>query len=157
MSDPIEPVEKEIEGEIYTIGHFAATKGQSVFVRLMKTMGPALAKLFKLADKSKKHTDEEELEIVSEALMALSETLDENEWEKTAKMLMGVVTISGQEIKDFEIRFRGKTFTLFRIYAAVIMVNYKDFFGGLAGLKGLAKARAKESNAQNTSPGPSGV
>lgn len=154
----IEPVEKMIDDELYTVDLFTATKGQKVFVRLIKHMGPALAKLFKLSDKKKKYSDEEELEVVSEALQSMSETLDEDQWEATAVMLRSVVTINGQPISDFEVRFRGKLFSLFKLYAAVIQVNFKDFFGGLAGLKGQDKARDKSpSNAQSTSPGPSGA
>lgn len=130
--------QKRIGDVVYNINQFPATRGNRMLVRLVKMFGPALGEL--MAVDQKKLTEPDQVKKIGGALQSLSATVTEDEWDHLTKDLLECVTVGATSVvEDFDLRFQGKLMHLYSLLAQVIMVNYEDFFGGLA-----AKIKARQ-------------
>lgn len=87
-------------------------------------------------------------DIIPKIVRAFTDRLDEGEVVETLKTMLGVVHVQGEGdggTRPCKINqdFRGKTKTMFKVFAYALEVNFSDFFGGSGALGAvLAKARA---------------
>ena len=138
-------VEKEIDGQLYTINPMMPTKALKILHRLGRYLGEPLA----LAMSGEGDLLEQEInpEFVSKALRKLFDNMPEQELETLLKDLMNSVIHEGKRIA-FDDHFSNYGLPhLFKLSYAVLEVNYGDFLDVL-----VENADAFRRKGQDTTP-----
>lgn len=132
-----------VDGKEYTIVPYSGEYGYDLFQKLMVTLGPGAAKLFKVVDLE---GDEEisEKKVNFDALedgivtMLMSFNGDGKALTKLMKDIL-INTMDGKSsnsvAKDFSIRFEKQYLHGFKLCAVTLKEQYSDFLSGLGGLK----------------------
>lgn len=123
----------------YTIKMFSPTRATKLFAKLVKLMGAPLALM---ADGKKE--DAQLGEMLSKAMMALAQNLDEDQFDVLLKELLAGAVYENQPLDTiYDKHFSGGIMNAFLLAGEVIKYNYKDFLSVLPGGKNLL---ASESN-----------
>jgi|SRR5579884_1101797 len=137
-------VQKRVGDTTYTIQQFTATRANRMLVRLVKQLGPFLTEVMTLDPKKK--DDPEQVKKLAHAIQSLAQNLTEDEFDSLCKDLLEATFVGTQQvIADFDLRFQGKLFEMYKLLAQVVMVNYSDFLAGLAAAKPRHPATSTES------------
>jgi len=121
----------EVNGEIYTINTFTATKGMIYLKKLAKIIGPAFAELAVDADENQ----QVEMERLGKAASLFFDNFDKEGADKIIEeWVKGYVTKNGQPIV-YDMEFAGNYGALFYLVKEIINLNYKTVFqGGFGGM-----------------------
>lgn len=124
----------EINGRIYEAYLLSATRGNEVFVILIKLFGSAIASAVNVSDLGKfiKTQDIGDLNIdFTSIVKKISENLNTDEYINMVKTLTGTCTCDGSRI-EFDGHFRGRYGEMFKVLGWTIKINFeeviKDFF-----------------------------
>lgn len=113
----------------YTIKMFSPTRSTKLFAKLVKLMGAPFALM---ADGKKE--DAKIGEMLSKAMMALAENLNEDQFEILLKELLSGAIYENQPVDTiFDKHFSGGISGAFLLAGEVIKYNYKDFLSVLPG------------------------
>ena len=128
-------IEKEINGKRYSINLLPASKGFKIFFRLTKTLAPTLASL---ADNmiNKDAIMPEVDHMLTQAVMLLTDRLDENDFLAISTELLKGLRVDGSEV-DFETFFRGNYGELLVLLEWSLKANFADAFTSWLKEKGL--------------------
>lgn len=142
----VKAVDKVIDGHEIKVVQFTAREGLSIFTKLGKLIGPALADISQISDL----TNVKEAELANRIFPALSKLLaglSEEEFTPFILRLLRSTTIDRKEITApiFDLEFAGNYGLLMHVVAMVLQVNYADFFGP-GGIGGLVPSRQESAN-----------
>ncbi len=135
--------EKEVDGIVYEITQFSATKSLRLLTRLASYFSEPIGVI---VDKGGLDANLSS-DLVSKMAKSLFEKLDESQVEKTVKELLEGVRCEGKQIL-FDTHFQGRLLHLFKVLKAVLEVQYNDFFVEINKLNTNTQTALK-SNAQN--------
>ena len=147
-----------IDGTSYEISQFGSSQSLKILIRIAKTIGEPLGKLFANVDPDGGSVMDQKVsdKIIGQVIGGLTEKLDEDQTVDTIKELCSCVLVNGQKLGPmFETHFRGKIGHLFKLLKKVLEVQYDDFLGELLGI--VAQSRAGMTMEKPTSTGGSGV
>jgi len=142
----------EIDGEIYQVKHFSATRGTKIFARLVKFAGEPIAKFLSAGKAVKESDDLVANAVLAQAISALSVRIDENEIETLIKDILDSVQVIDSKSgklrsvgnEYFDVHFQGRIGHMFKVIGKTVAFQYSDFLGGLAGLQGLQDLASKQ-------------
>lgn len=137
---------KQIGSSQWSVQPLPATEGVRVLSRLLKIVGPAIAKSAKGIKGGSGLLDAEiDGSAIGDAVDALVSGLDEQETLSLIQRMMAGVRKDGHEVAPtFATEFMGDYLTLIKVLAFVVEVNYGSFFGegGLGRFKASQKPPA---------------
>lgn len=121
----------EVNGEIYTITTFTATKGVVYLKKIAKVIGPAFAELAGGSDENQ----QVEAAHLGKAAQLFFDNIDKEGVDKMIEeWVKGYVTKNGQPI-IFDMEFAENYGALFALVKEIINLNYKTVFqGGFGGM-----------------------
>lgn len=147
---------KEIDGHLYSCRMMTVRAAHNTFLSLCSTLGgPVVEVLARGSDDG----DGDEIEkLIMGAISVAVQNLEGEVGEKLLKSVFTGVTFVGEgptgfELKpwdaNFERHFTGRLFSVYKVWAWAIQVNYKDFLDGAQTLGG-DKAKSLGKSALNS-------
>lgn len=149
----IVPTKRTIDGIDFEVSPLPAFRALELFPRITGFFSGAAAELGSVQrDKG---------EAIAKAVAALAKSNPAELVALTKVLLEGcVVTLDGKQamlLPVFDVAMQGKLFTVMKLLAFAVEVNYRDFFDGLGGLLGgLKKALSSVLPTTSPAPGPAG-
>lgn len=125
--------EKTINESIYTVTPFPARLGLKLKMRLIKLLGPSIAKAVTALDLNEGGSVlESELDgdLIGQAIASLTENLGDDTVDLMLDLLKSTRK-NGVELNEqvFNLEFAGDYVTLYKVLYFVVEVNYGVFFG----------------------------
>lgn len=147
-----------INGNV-TVSMLPGMKAQTLFWEMTRHIGPSIIKVFEALERDQiarlQSGDASGVTGIAAATEMLCSKLTKQEFEYIRRELLALVHYEGQPIsKVADLIFQGKTFTLWRVLAFAIEVNYLDFFDAARVLAAsfLVKRTPSSENSPNESP-----
>ena len=134
--------ERVIDDLKVSVSQFPAGKGWRLFMKINKTILPALSNL--VGSIKSWETMDIDKDGLNKAIEVLLMELEPNKSEALIKEILELTTVDGQNaVQGFDLLFQGRYLTLIKIVAFSVEVNYKSFLpeGGLAKLTQVAKEK----------------
>lgn len=130
----------EIDGTRYTLTQYPATTAVKLLVKLTKVIGKPVAIITAAGlDASLS------MSLVSEAVDALSQNLDPDQFDKMIKEILSGTRFHLEDGKSreliFDMDFQGRIGHLFKLLKAVLQFQYSDFLGEIAAASSTLSAR----------------
>lgn len=125
-------IEIELDGDVYMTSLYSATKGFKLLTKLAKYLGKPITTLGVAGGLEANITPE----LIGSIFDSAQDVLDENQLDKLIKeILEGVIFIDSSTGKNrqlnFDVDFRGKYLTLFKLLAEILKFQYSDFLSEL--------------------------
>lgn len=124
---------EEIDGQVWEVSPYSATKGIKILAKLTKTIGPAFGSALGGAGSVEGMLNSGTgSDAIGKALDVLSRSLDEDGTVALVKDILAGVSVDGKPLMPiFDTVFQGRYSTLFKVVVFVLKTNYADFFGSL--------------------------
>lgn len=147
----------EINGRVYEAYLLSATRGNEIFVILVKVLGPAISSAINITNLSKFKESKDMLDInldIPSILKILVDNLKVDEYMDVVKTLTGTCTCDGSRI-EFDGHFRGRYGEMFKVLAWTIKINFEDilkdfFFEAESTLPSKEDQAEEQSKSQST-------
>ena len=126
---------KVIDGCTYTVQMLPGTKSWKMGLRLMKMLGPSLAKALDGAggDIQKLLDTKVDSGFLSEAIVMLAERLDETEVEMMVQQLAEATLVNDKPLKSiFDLHFQGNPIGVVKWLSFAVQANFAPFLKGSA-------------------------
>lgn len=153
----IETRKTEIEGVTYIITLLGAKKARSGQIRLMRMLGPAVARMIGSGADPDKLGDMNVSDLLP-ALERLIQDATENDLEWLCDTFAEMTTFNENGLvgalgKEFDTHFSGHLMRMYKWLAFCIKENYADFFSAAGDMKRLADtARSAKATSSSESP-----
>lgn len=159
---------REIRGTTFTVTQLTATRSLKLLNKIGKVLGPSLAHLGRAVEDGGgdiRSADVDFGEIGSAAAALFEKLSDDALFDSITRELLAGVTVqskdgivplfAGASTATFDAVFADHPTDAYRLMLFALEVNYRDFFGAIAGLKDRAVAMVAARVAP-PAPGPSG-
>lgn len=131
-----------IDGAEYSITQLPGRRGLEMFGKLAGIMGPAALEAL-----SKGFSMDEDISNLAPIGLALFSQIKPGELTTITDELFYAALINGKPLKEqADIIFQGKTFTLLKVIAFAVKVNYYDFFDALVAILKPTRETASEDS-----------
>lgn len=124
---------REIDGTVWAVNEFSATEGLGILSRLTKLCGGPISRALGSLSGGGILDATVDFSILGEALSDLCGRLDEAEVVSLVKRLLASTVVDGDPAggSKFDLIFQGRYWTMFKVMAFVVEVNYKIPFPDL--------------------------
>ena len=135
---------RTIDGNTFTVSMLLGRASLRMLHRLIRTVGPGLAKAAGGVAGTSLKLGDLELSSLGDALCLLTDRCNEAEFMAITEELLGSATIDGQPLMgpQFDLLMRGRSLTVLKLLRFAIEVNYGDFS---AALGAFARASSRAS------------
>ncbi len=155
--------EREIDSVRYTVHYLDPETAITIFAELEQLLLPALGQVAGVVLEDGAESDALVQGSIAAALRELAAAGDAARLKRIVAAMMRVTTAAGVGVLGgndalWRVHFQGKFFTMVKVTAFALEVQYRDFFGGIGSIRTWVRSHlpAKEAAPSGSPPAPVG-